>query len=154
MNELTVEGTKKTPGIDFNNYTGELILSGRSIPENSSRIYEPLLKWIKEYVKDPRLITNFRLKLEYYNSSSLIWFVKMINELAKINIKNSVLMIHLYIEKADYDMLDIIDMNDLINSLIKEKPHPDISLVVRIHSINSLGWTVNESMVMFALDNL
>lgn len=51
MNKLTnfsIDATTKTPQIDFNNFTGELILSGKSIPENAAKLYEPALEWINK----------------------------------------------------------------------------------------------------------
>ena len=73
MNELQsliLENTPKTPQIDLNKFTGDLILSGRSIPENAAKLYEPVLTWVNEYINDPRPTTNLRINLEYYNSAS------------------------------------------------------------------------------------
>ena len=61
MNELQsliLENTPKTPQIDLNKFTGDLILSGRSIPENAAKLYEPVLTWVNEYINDPRPTTN------------------------------------------------------------------------------------------------
>ena len=54
MKNLFIEPTAKTPQIDLNHPTGELILSGRSIPENAAIIYEDILKWVTEYIKNPQ----------------------------------------------------------------------------------------------------
>ena len=51
LSTLFIEPTAKTPQIDLNPITGELILSGRSIPENASKIYENILNWVTEYAK-------------------------------------------------------------------------------------------------------
>ncbi|HCI54795.1 MAG TPA: hypothetical protein DFI01_02600 [Bacteroidales bacterium] len=44
LKNIYIEKTSKTPEVDFDAITGDLILSGRSIPENATEIYEPLFK--------------------------------------------------------------------------------------------------------------
>ena len=41
MEDLNLEGTAKTPTIDFKS-NGELLIKGRSIPENSIEFYKRL----------------------------------------------------------------------------------------------------------------
>ena len=84
MNNILIEPTDKTPLIDFNQVTGELILSGRSIPENAAKIYEPLLNWTFEYVNNAKTNTNLRLNFEYFNTSTSLWITKIINALCSI----------------------------------------------------------------------
>jgi hypothetical protein len=62
LKSFNLEPTPKTPQVDFNQITGELILSGRSIPENAAKLYEPILDWIKKYIVQARPITNLALK--------------------------------------------------------------------------------------------
>jgi hypothetical protein len=45
---LILEQTPKTPQIDLNHLSGELIFSGKSIPENAAKVYEPLLNWVTD----------------------------------------------------------------------------------------------------------
>ena len=40
IKNLFIEPTPKTPQIDLNHLTGELIFSGKSIPENAAKLYE------------------------------------------------------------------------------------------------------------------
>ena len=49
MENLDLNGSSKTPTVNFNATTGVLTLAGRSIPENSIEFYKPLLAWIEEY---------------------------------------------------------------------------------------------------------
>ena len=96
LKNLFREATAKTPQVDLNHLTGDLILHGRSIPENATLIYEPVLKWVNEYVLDPRPTTNLRLNLEYFNTASSIWLAKILKVLLKINNPDYILIIHLY----------------------------------------------------------
>jgi hypothetical protein len=40
IKNIFIEGTAKSPQIDFNQLTGELILFGKSIPENAAKVYD------------------------------------------------------------------------------------------------------------------
>jgi hypothetical protein len=92
LSNYTVEQTPKTPQIDLNQLSGELILSGRSIPENAAKIYEPVLNWVKEYILNARPITNLRLNLEYFNTASMMWLSRIMAVLKKKMIPNSFCM--------------------------------------------------------------
>jgi hypothetical protein len=70
MDKFVLEGTPKSPRVDFNAEAGVLHISGRSIPENAREFYRPLIEWIEEYVKNPSPVTVFDICLEYFNTSS------------------------------------------------------------------------------------
>jgi len=53
MEKLQIEGTAKTPTVNFDP-SGKLELKGRSIPENSIEFYKPLMEWLDEYEKNPQ----------------------------------------------------------------------------------------------------
>jgi len=115
LNSFTIEQTAKTPQIDFNQLSGELILSGKSIPENAAKVYEPVLNWVKEYILQARPITNLRLNLEYFNTSSLIWLSKILKALKQIKEPDYILFVHLYMPVEEYnEMNDIDDVNDAL----------------------------------------
>ena len=84
LNNVYIESTVKTPQIDLNHLTGELIFSGKSIPENPAKLYESILEWVQEYVKKPRQTTNLRLNLEYFNTASVIWIAKIVKALCSM----------------------------------------------------------------------
>jgi hypothetical protein len=67
---LIIDETPKTPQIDLNPLTGDFIFSGKSIPENAARVYEPILSWVNEYARHAKPTTNLRFNLEYFNTSS------------------------------------------------------------------------------------
>ena len=45
MDNLTIEGSAKTPTVEFEG-VGKLLIKGRSIPENSIEFYKPVIDWI------------------------------------------------------------------------------------------------------------
>lgn len=152
MNELKrifIEGTARTPQIDFHPFSGELILSGRSIPENAAKIYEPLFSWITDYIKSPHHTTNLRLNLEYFNTATSLWIVKIIKELSKIEIEDSVLVIHVYLDIEDIETMDIEEVKDLVGSLIDNVVHSKVSIGIKIYGTDNDGKILRESTVIF-----
>ncbi len=113
---MLIESTRKTPQIDLNYLTGELIFSGKSIPENAAGLYPQALNWVNEYIKNPRHTTNLRLNLEYFNTTSAIWLAKIVKSLCSINNTENTLFIHLYFEIEEYDNMEVEDLRDAISS--------------------------------------
>lgn len=148
IEEFFIEKTPKTPQIDLNAFTGDLIFYGKSIPENTAKIYEPVMSWMKEYIVSPRPITNLRLNLEYYNTTSAIWLTKIIKTLLQIREPEFTLIIHLYLPVEDYDEInDFDDIKDafLPISSIEQDVIPNIG--IKIYATGDHGEVVKESLV-------
>ncbi len=143
-----IEPTAKTPQIDFNYLTGELILSGRSIPENAAELYENVLKWVLEYIKNPRHTTNLRFNLEYFNTSSSIWLAKIVKALCSIKDGEYVLIIHLYFNIEEFDSMEVEDLKDALSPIIDMIGTPTISLGIKIYGTDDKGAILKESMVL------
>ena len=70
MEVLHFEGSDDTPAITLDKPNGIFEISGRSLPEDSAVFYEPVLKWIELYKKEPNANTDFAFKLDYCNTAS------------------------------------------------------------------------------------
>jgi hypothetical protein len=147
IKNIFIERTKKTPQIDFNQLTGELILFGKSIPENAAKVYEPLLAWINDYIKSPRRTTNLRLNLEYFNTSSSIWLAKMVNALSKISEDDYVLFIHLYFDIEDFESMDTEELKDIVGKLVDNISEGKISIGLKTYGSDVNGKIVKESTI-------
>lgn len=145
LSNLYVESTDKTPLIDFNYLTGELILSGKSIPINAPRIFEPVLEWVTEYAKKPRQNTNLRLNLDYFNTASSIWLAKIVKALAEIDSPDSVLFLHIYFPIEDFE--DIDDIKDDLSPVIDIVSNAKISVGLKIYGTDEKGKILKESMI-------
>lgn len=145
---ILIEATVKTPLVDFNALTGDLILHGKSIMENATKFYEPLLKWVNEYAKTPRQTTNLRLNLEYFNTASSIWIAKIVKSLSKINYPEYLLLIHLYFDVEDYDDMETEDVKDALSPVIDIITIATVSIGVKIYGIDEKGEIIKESMVL------
>jgi hypothetical protein len=150
VREFFIEETARTPRIDLNKITGNLILSGKSIPENAARVYEPVLSWITGYVLEPCPTTNLMINLEYYNTSSAVWLTKIIKALARIKNPEYALIIHLYMSVEDYN--EIEDFNDIKDTFLplSDVEHNVIpSISIKIHETGDKGDIIKDTMVFF-----
>lgn len=145
LKNLFIEATDKTPLIDLNYLSGELILSGRSIPINAPRIFEPVLEWVNEYIRDPRQTTNIRLNLEYFNTASSIWLAKIIKALGGINSPDCVLILHIYFPVEDFD--DIDDIKDDLSPIMDIMNSATVSVGLKIYGTDAEGKVAKESMI-------
>jgi hypothetical protein len=147
INEIFVEGTKNTPQVDFSHLTGELILQGRSIPEDAAKVYEPLLEWANDYINSPKTVTNLRLNLEYFNTASLVWITKLIKILCKINKDESILFIHIYFDITDFDNMDAEELKDIVGALVDNISDSKMSIGIKTYGTRDNGEIVKESLV-------
>lgn len=148
LKSIYIEATAKTPNIDFNSLTGELIFSGKSIPENPAKIYDNVLKWVHEYIKHPRQTTNLRLNIEYFNTASVIWVAKIVKVLCSMKDSENTLIIHLYFDIEEFDSMEIDDIKEALGPVIDMIGTPAISLGIKIYGTDDNGEILKESMVL------
>jgi hypothetical protein len=98
MENLEIHATNDTPHV-VGDADGELLMTGRSLPENPLKLYDPIFKWAENFDKDSILL-NF--KLEYFNTASS----KQLFNLIKIFVENSRIkniQVKWHYEEGDYD---------------------------------------------------
>jgi hypothetical protein len=104
MEKLHIEGSAKTPSVNFDGQVGILEMRGRSIPENSIEFFQPLMDWIEAYGAEPTEETRVDMKLEYFNTSSSKCILDLFKRLEKINNGESQVLINWFYETDDEDM--------------------------------------------------
>ena len=102
MNSLVIQKTDSTPEISFLQ-KGELKITGRSLPEDVHKFYDPLIDWIKQLNVEK---VKVDLKLEYLNTSST---KKILNLLIALDENENVSEINInwYYEFDDLEMEDL-----------------------------------------------
>jgi len=68
---LKLKATEDTPKVVLDKARNEFSLSGRSLPEDAFAFYMPIITWMEDYIKNPNSDTEFRISLDYFNSSSV-----------------------------------------------------------------------------------
>lgn len=103
MEDIRIQGTPKTPTVNFISSEGLLEIKGRSIPENSIEFYKPLIDWIESYAQQPNDASNVNIQLEYFNTSSSKCILDLFKKLEAIN---KTITINWYYEEDDEDILE------------------------------------------------
>ncbi len=116
MEAINIEGTPKTPKVNFDPEKGSLLLKGRSIPENSIEFYRPLVDWLDRYTGSPKAKTVCEIQLEYFNTSSSKCLLDLFKKLEQMNNSGADVVINWYYEEDDEDMLEAgEDYQSIIN---------------------------------------
>ena len=107
MESLNIEGGKKNPQVAFEPYSGVMVMSGKSSLENPAKFYDPIVEWLGEYGKQPSPKTIFRMKLEYFNSSSSKLMMKIFRTLESMHKgEKTQCTIEWYYDEMDGSMLE------------------------------------------------
>lgn len=91
------------PFIDFNDETGIFEIKGNSIMLNPYVIYEKLLEWLDNYIKNPKETTILNIKLSALNTRTSFYLLEIFKKLIKIQEKqpNYKVIINWYSEDED-----------------------------------------------------
>ena len=106
MDSIQIEGTPKTPTIEFDAATGVVSIKGRSIPENSVEFYKPMVDWLDEYASQAKEKTEVNIQLEYFNTSSSKCILDVFKKLEVIKKGGNEVVINWFYEEDDEDMLE------------------------------------------------
>ncbi len=110
-----VKQSAKTMGFEFNPDTKTISLKGKSIPENHALFFEPILTWLDALVKQPPSSIQVVVKLDYFNTSSSKYLLKIFKKFEEIPEHDSKVMIHWVYEQDDWDMRDCgLDYTEIV----------------------------------------
>jgi|688.fasta_scaffold341071_2 hypothetical protein len=107
MKNMVIASTKKTPEIIFKT-SGDLMISGNSLPTNSDSFYQPIMAWIEELVATSPKNISIVFDLEHVNTSStriILQILRTLNGFKKGKGKGNLTIVWNY-DKEDKDMLE------------------------------------------------
>lgn len=106
MENVNIEGTAKTPTVIFEPANGLLEIKGRSIPENSTEFFKPLVDALKSFSTNASGAITVNFKLEYFNTSSSKCILDILKILESIKKTGKTVVLNWYYEEDDEDMLE------------------------------------------------
>jgi hypothetical protein len=106
MEKISIEGTPKTPTVTVDLEKGFMEIKGRSIPENSTEFYLPIMNSLKDFLATKKGNITVNFKLEYFNTSSSKCILDILKSLSTIQKSGSTIVINWYYEEDDEDMLE------------------------------------------------
>lgn len=106
METIKIQGTEDTPKIMLDAENEILEISGRSLPEDVSSFYEPVLNWLNEYAENPNKKTIFNFKLTYFNTASSKLLLDILMKLEEMHEKGNDIVIRWHFPEDDEDMAE------------------------------------------------
>lgn len=117
MEVIKIKGTDDTPSVILDKDNEIFEISGRSLPEDVTTFYEPILNWLEEYAENPNAKTIFSFKLVYFNTASSKLLLDILMKLEEMYENGNDVLIKWYYPEDDEDMeeageeyADIVDI--------------------------------------------
>lgn len=85
MDKLKLEATEETPEITLDQENNVFEMTGRSLPEDATEFYQPVLEWLEQYGQNPNQETPFTFNLEYFNTASSKLLLDVLTKLEEID---------------------------------------------------------------------
>jgi hypothetical protein len=116
MQVLKIRATSESPAIHFEPQKERFEIIGNSMPEDSVGFYEPVIEWLKQYVKNPMPVNEFIFKMNMLNTASTKIFVDIFKLINDISEKSEVKILWYY-NYGDDDIHEVgTDFRDFVNA--------------------------------------
>lgn len=104
METIKIQGTDDTPSVTLDASHELFEISGRSLPEDVTSFYQPILDWLEEYSSSPCSVTTFTFKLVYFNTASSKLLLDILLKLEEIQEGGHEVLVRWYYPDDDEDM--------------------------------------------------
>lgn len=116
MYSLILDGMDDSPKVNFSIENGKLEIEGKSLPEDVSAFYEPILEWLNNYAKDPLPETELTFKFTYFNTASSKLILDILTVLERMNDDGKKVLVNWYYPEYDEDMRDAgIEYSEMVD---------------------------------------
>lgn len=117
METIKIMGTDDTPTVILDAQNEIFEISGRSLPEDVTAFYDPILQWLDDYSASPNPKTIFTFKLVYFNTASSKLLLDILMKLEQLKEEGHDVLVRWYYPEDDEDMqeageeyADIVDV--------------------------------------------
>ncbi|MDW7695750.1 DUF1987 domain-containing protein [Flammeovirgaceae bacterium SG7u.111] len=109
MEKFYIDGTQEfIPKIELNPVSNHHEISGESHHEYTWEFFEPIFKWLEEYLTTPGRTIVMDFRMSYFNTASAKAFYEIIESLVDYKKhRYGDITINWYYEEGDLDMLEI-----------------------------------------------
>lgn len=106
MEKILIKGTDDTPNVVLDAESNKFELSGRSLPEDVSAFYAPILSWLDNYAEKPNPKTVFDFKFSYFNTASSKIILDIMMKLEEMHQEGKPVLVNWHYASDDEDMAD------------------------------------------------
>jgi len=104
METIKIIGTDDTPSVTLDAQNDIFEISGRSLPEDVTAFYEPILDWLTRYSANPNSKTVLNFKLVYFNTASSKILLDILLKLEEIFEAGNDVLVRWHFPDDDEDM--------------------------------------------------
>jgi hypothetical protein len=117
MDVIKIMGTDDTPTVMLDAANNIFEISGRSLPEDVTAFYSPIISWMETYNQKPLAKTVFNFKLVYFNTASSKMLLDILMKLEELHNAGKEVLVKWHFAEDDEDMkeageeyADIVDV--------------------------------------------
>lgn len=125
MEPLHIKGTDDSPEVFLDREQQKFKINGKSLPEDVSAFFEPVLQWFEKYSEDPLPATRVSIRMTYFNTASSKLLLDIFMILEEMKEKGNQVEIDWYYPSYDEEMkeagVEYSEMLDLKFNIIEEK---------------------------------
>jgi len=126
MEALVIEQQNNTIGIVLDKESKKFIFQGRSLPENTVKFFESVMKWLEEYKQDPADETYIDMNFIYFNTSSAKVILEVLHKFDEISKAGNDVKVTWHYMEEDYDIKEAGEEYETMVSLPFEYvEHPE-----------------------------
>ncbi len=104
MDALIIEATDDTPKVVLDPSNNEFEFSGKSLPEDVTTFYSPIMDWLDGYAEDSNDKTVVIFNLVYFNTASSKLILDILFKLEEIFDDGNDISIEWHYQEEDEDM--------------------------------------------------
>ena len=117
MDKIRIQGTDDIPSVTLDIEDEVYQFSGRSLPEDVSAFYDPILEWFNDFSHTDKESIIVDFKLEYFNTASSKLILDILLKLEEMMEEGKKVSVKWYFPEDDEDMeeageeyADIVDI--------------------------------------------
>lgn len=104
METINIEATDETPKVILDAGNSNFEFSGKSLPEDVTKFYNPILDWLNEYGNKPNPETTVVFKMDYFNTASSKLILDILMRFEEIHEEHEGITIEWHYREDDEDM--------------------------------------------------
>ncbi len=104
MEALLKQATDETPKVTLDPDSGVFEFNGRSLPEDVTTFYNPILEWLDVYAESPKPITVVNFKMVYFNTASSKLILDILFKLEELCQAGNDVSVKWHYQEDDEDM--------------------------------------------------
>lgn len=101
---LSIESTEKTPRVEFNSTSNELLLEGICIPELTHDFFKPVINFVRQAEESSLKDFTLTVNLHFFNTGSARYILELMKNVQKLKEKGIAIKFKWFYNEDDEDI--------------------------------------------------